>query len=66
VSEADVGGMAVEAESSHQYSVTFCCCVTDAAEGQSDTMAFDMEVCMKQTFAIEFLHMEKRAPTDIQ
>jgi len=27
--EADVGGMAVEAEPSHQYSVMFCSCVTD-------------------------------------
>ena len=25
VSEADVGGIAVEIEPSHQYSVTFCC-----------------------------------------
>lgn len=32
-SEADVGGMAVEAESSHQYSVTRCCCMTDGSRG---------------------------------
>ena len=31
-SEADVGGMAVETESSHQYSLTFCCCVTDGSK----------------------------------
>jgi len=32
-SEADVGGMAVEAEphTSPQYSITFCCCVTDGS-----------------------------------
>lgn len=35
-SEVDVGGMAVEAEHSHQHSITFCCCATDAAEGQHD------------------------------
>ena len=29
VSEVDVGGMAVEFQSSHQYSITFCCCTTD-------------------------------------
>ena len=36
-----------------------------AAEGQSDTMASDMEVCMKQRCVTEFLHAEKMAPTDI-
>ena len=33
MSEADVAGMAVEVEPSHQYSVTFCCCVTDCSRG---------------------------------
>ena len=33
ISEADVGAMAVEAEPSHQYSITFCCCVTDGSRG---------------------------------
>ena len=33
MSEADVGHMAVEAEPCHQYSVTFCCCVTDGSRG---------------------------------
>jgi len=28
-----VGGMAVEAEPSHQYSITFCCHVTDGSKG---------------------------------
>jgi len=32
-SEADVGGMAVEVEPSHQYPVTFCCCVIDGSRG---------------------------------
>ena len=31
--EADVGSMAVEAGHFHQYSVTFCCCVTDGSRG---------------------------------
>jgi len=35
------------------------------AEGQSDKMASDMEVHMKQRFVIEFLHAEKIAPNDI-
>ena len=34
-----------------------------AAEGQSDKMAFDMEVCMKQRGVTEFLHAEKIALT---
>ena len=32
-SEADVSGMAVEVELSHQYSVSFCCHVTDGSRG---------------------------------
>ena len=32
-SEVDFGGMAVEAELSHQYSITHCCCVTDISGG---------------------------------
>jgi len=28
-SEADGGGMVVEPEPSHQYSIAFCCCVAD-------------------------------------
>jgi len=64
-SEVDVGDMAVEVEVSHQYAVTFCCCVTDAAEGQSDKMVSDMEARMKQRCGTEFLHMEKMAPCDV-
>ena len=33
MSEVDVGDMAVEAQPSHQYSVTFCCHVTDGSRG---------------------------------
>ena len=36
-----------------------------AAEGQSDRMASDMEMCLKQRGGIEFLQAEKVAPTDI-
>jgi len=36
-----------------------------AAERQSDTMASDMEVCMKQRCITELLYVEKMAPTDI-
>jgi len=36
-----------------------------AAEGQSDKVASDMEVCMKQRRGSEFLHAEKMAPIDI-
>jgi len=35
------------------------------AEGQSDKMASDMEMRMKQRCVIEFLHAEKIAPNDI-
>jgi len=37
-----------------------------AAEGQSDKMASDMEVRMKHTHGIEFLHEENMAPINIR
>ena len=61
-SEADVGGMTMEVEPSHQYFTTFCCHVIDEA---SDRLASDMEVHMKPKCEAEFLHVEKMAPTDI-
>ena len=54
-SEIDVGGMAVEAEPSLQYSIIFCCHVTDGSKGQSDRMASVMEVCKKQKDVNEFI-----------
>ena len=36
-----------------------------ATEGQSDRMASDMKVCMKQSCVPEFLHVEKMANTGI-
>ena len=33
MSEADVGGMTVEVERSHQYSIIFCCHVIDDNRG---------------------------------
>ena len=36
-----------------------------AAEGQSDRMVSDMEVCKKQRGGIEFLHVEEMVLTDI-
>ena len=36
-----------------------------AAEEQSDRMAFDMEVSVKQLCVTEFFYVEKMAPTDI-
>ncbi len=36
-----------------------------AAEGQSDKMASDMEVQMKQRGVVELPHVEKMAPIDI-
>ena len=36
-----------------------------AAEGQSNRMASNMEVQMKQRCVLEFFHAEKMAPIDI-
>jgi len=46
--DTDIGGMTVDSEPSHQYSVTFCCLQQMAADGQSDKMASDMEEYLKQ------------------
>jgi len=53
-SEEDAGSMAVEGE-------LLLCDRWQTAEGQSDRMASDMEVQMKQKCATEFLHVEKIA-----
>ena len=62
MSEEDVGGMAVEVEPSHPYSIMFCQCV---AEGQSDKLVSDMETHMNQRYGTDFLHEEKIAPPGI-
>ena len=64
-SETDVAGMALEVEASHHYSVTYCCHVADSSKGQSDKMASDIDVWMKQRGIIEIFYVEKIAPTDI-
>ena len=64
MSEVDVG-MAVKVEPSHQYSVTFCGCVTDGSTGAVWQMVSDMEVCMKQRRVTVFFHAGKMTPTDI-
>jgi hypothetical protein len=51
--------MAVEVDPSRQYSGNFVAMRQMAAEGQSDKMASDMEVRMKQRCVTEFLHAEK-------
>ena len=33
MSEADISGMAVEVETSHKYSIIFCCCATEGNRG---------------------------------
>jgi len=62
MSEADIGGMAVELEPSCQNRITSHC---REAEGQSDKMVSDLEVLRKQRRITEFLRVEKIAPVDI-
>ena len=57
--------MAVEAEYPINIPLHVVAVLQMAAEGQSDKMASDMEVQMKQRGVAEFLHVEKMAPTDI-
>ena len=65
MSEGGVGGMIVEVKCSHQYSIPYCCCVTDPAEWQSDRMVSVMEVYMEKRCVTEFLHEEKMTTNDI-
>jgi len=36
-----------------------------AAEGHPNKVVSDIEVCIKQRYVIDFLHMEKMTPTGI-
>ena len=67
MSDVDVGGIAVEVEPSCQYSITFCCCVTDGSRGAVQQngvwhgSAYEEKVCN----LTEFLCAEKIALIDI-
>ena len=62
MSEANVGGMAAEAETP---STTIPLHVAAVQQRWSDKMMSDMGVCMKQRCGTEFLHPEKMAPIDV-
>ena len=62
MSEVDVGGMAVEVEPSHQYSIPFCCCVTGGSRGAVWQLVSDMEVWMKRRGVFEFFMWKKWCP----
>lgn len=62
-SEVGVGGME-QRLTSCQYSVRFCCCVTDGSSG-SDKVTSDVAVCREQRCVIEFLHVENMVLIDI-
>jgi len=53
------GGVAIEAILTNILLLFFFCCEQMAAERQSDRIASDMEVCIKQRCGTEFLHAEK-------
>ena len=57
--------MAVEVEPSSQYPLHFVAVGQMAIEEQSDKIVSDMEVCMKQKWVTEFLHVEKMTSVDI-
>ena len=65
-SEADVGGMTVEAEK-YPDNIQSCFVAMQhiIAGGQSDRMASGTEVLIKQKNVTEFLHAETVAPIDI-
>jgi len=65
MSEADIGGMAVEIDPSHQYSITFCCHVTDDYRG----MVWQSGIWHGSVYEAKVCHWippgRKFAPTDI-
>lgn len=63
--EVDVGAMAVQAESSSQYPIIFCCHVKDGSRSAM-TVVSDVKVWMQQSCVTEFPHVEKIALNDIQ
>jgi len=65
MSEAEVGGMEVEAEPSTSISSHFVAMQQMVAERYSDKMVSDMEVCTKWRCVADFLHEEKIKPTCI-
>jgi len=58
-SEADVGGMTVESESSHQHSVTFCCCVMTDDGREAVWQNGVWHESLKHRCFIEFPHAKK-------
>ena len=52
--EADVGGMEVEDEPSHQYPITWCCCVTDGSRWASDMEVWMKERCVTECHPLTF------------
>jgi len=58
----DLDVMAVEVESSHQYSTTFFCCVTDGSRGVSDKM----HSCQTTKWAPQSSHLHRSADYDLQ
>ena len=65
MSEADAGGTAVELEPAASISLRLVAVRQMAAEGQSDKMEPDMEMCMKSRSGTEFFHTENMALIDI-
>ena len=63
ISEADAGGMVVEVEPSHQYSITFYGCESNSSTGAVWQMASDMEMHMRQRDTTEFICAEIMAPS---
>ena len=59
--------LALEVEPSLSFNIPlhFLAMWQIAAQGQSDTVVSDMEVCVKQRYGTEFLHAEIIAHTDI-
>ena len=59
------GGMAIEVKLSHQYSIAFCCHVTDGNRGAVWQMVSDMEEQMKQSLEFNSSRWKKIVSIDI-
>jgi len=64
-SEVDIGSMAIEVEPSHQYSITFCCTVTDGSRGAVWQNGISWKCAWGKGMELNSLMWEKMAHIDI-
>ena len=65
ISKVSIGGIAIEAEPSHQYSIMLCCCVTDGSRGILTKRSLTCKCIWSKDLSMNSSMQKKTAPTDI-